>query len=139
MRIKLEMPDKILFSTEIEILVQHINYGNHLGNDSVLSIIHESRVRFFHHLGHSEKSIDGTGVIMTDAVINYLSEGFYGHKLKIDIGVKDITPKIFDIYYEIENKTTNKKLAIAKTGIFGYDYTTTKTQEFSSKFIEIIS
>jgi acyl-CoA thioesterase FadM len=76
---------------------------------------------------------------MTDAVINYLSEGFYGHKLKIDIGVKDITPKIFDIYYEIENKTTNKKLAIAKTGILGYDYTTTKPQEFSSKFIEIIS
>ncbi|MCU0364969.1 MAG: hypothetical protein MUE93_04775 [Ignavibacteriaceae bacterium] len=38
-RIKIETPDKFIFSTEIPIRITDINYGGHLGNDSLLSII----------------------------------------------------------------------------------------------------
>jgi len=44
-RIKIEIPDKFIYKTEIPIRITDINYGGHLGNDSLLSIIHEARVR----------------------------------------------------------------------------------------------
>lgn len=139
MRIKLDMPENILFSTKIDVLVQHLNYGNHLGNDSILSIIHEARVRFFYHLGYTEKDISGTGIIMTDVAIVYQSEGFYGNSLNIQMAVADVTLKSFDLYYQIYNESTKKTLAIAKTGILGFDYETKRSKKFSDLFLSKIS
>ena len=45
-RIKIDMPDNYLFSTTLDVRISDINYANHLSNDSVLSFVHESRVRF---------------------------------------------------------------------------------------------
>jgi hypothetical protein len=39
------------------------------GNDSLLSIIHEARVRF-QYLEYSESNIEGSGIIMIDAEFN---------------------------------------------------------------------
>ena len=44
-RIKLTLPENFNFSTNIEVRITDINYGGHLGNDSVLEIIHEARIR----------------------------------------------------------------------------------------------
>ena len=45
-RVKLQLPANFLFSTEIPIRISDINYGGHLGNDAVLSIVHEARIQF---------------------------------------------------------------------------------------------
>ena len=47
MKIKFKVPSKYHFETKLKIRVSDLNYGGHLGNDSVLSLAHESRVRFF--------------------------------------------------------------------------------------------
>lgn len=101
-----------------------MNYGNHLANDSMLSIIHEARVQFLYELGYSEKDVEGTGLIMGDVAIQYKAEAFYGEILQIEIGVSDITRVAFDIIYKIQ--TQNKLIAIAKTGMVCYDYTNKK-------------
>ena len=53
-RIKIELPEKFIFSTEIPLRISDINYGGHLGNDAVLSIAHEARIRFFNKHGFKE-------------------------------------------------------------------------------------
>ena len=63
-RIKIKLPEKFIFRTEIPIRITDINYGGHLGNDSLLSIIHEARVRFLKSLGYSESNVEGVGIIM---------------------------------------------------------------------------
>jgi len=73
-RIKIELPGKFIFKTEITIRVSDLNYGGHLGNDSVLSICHEARLRFLKHLGYSELDVEGSGIIMSDAAIQYKGE-----------------------------------------------------------------
>ena len=50
-RLTLDLPSRFPFSTELEVQVGHINYGGHLGNDSMLSLVHEARVRYLRHLG----------------------------------------------------------------------------------------
>ena len=129
--------NSVIFKTEIPIRITDINYGGHLGNDSLLSIIHEARVRFLKYFNYSESNIEGSAIIMTDAAIQYKSESFYGDELSIEIGVMDFSKIGCDIVYRITNSDSNKVIAIAKTGIVFYDYQNKKVvvvpDEFKSK------
>ena len=121
-RIKLEMPEHFIFSTVLPIRISDINYGGHLGNDAVLSMIHEARVRFLNNYHYTEQNIGGRGLIMTDSAIVYRSEGFYGDLIQIDVAVGDFNKYGCDIFYLLSNKKTAEELAIAKTGVVFFDY-----------------
>jgi acyl-CoA thioester hydrolase len=121
-RVKLELPESFPFSTEIKVRISDINYGGHLGNDALLSIIHEARVRFLESYGFTEADIDGVGIIMTDVVIVYKSEGFYGDVLKIDIAVTDFTKVGCDFVFRLVHKEKGNEIARAKTGVVFFDY-----------------
>ena len=133
-RIKLELPEKMIFSTEMPVRITDINYGGHLGNDSILSIVQEVRVRFLNKYNYSEKDVEGLGIIMTDCAIVYKSESFYGDVLEIKIGVKDFFKYGCDIYYQVINKKTEKDVAIIKTGIMFFDYGLRKRARVPEKF-----
>lgn len=140
-RIKIELPNKFIFKTDIPIRITDINYGGHLGNDSLLSIVHEVRVRFLKHLGYSESDVEGNGIIMIDAGIQYKSEGFYGDELVIEVAVNDFTGIGCDFVYRLTNKESNKEIALAKTGIVFFNYEKRKTApvppEFKKKIEEM--
>jgi len=133
-RIKIGLPDKFIFKTEIPIRITDINYGGHLGNDSLLSIIHEARVRFLKHLEYSESNVEGNGIIMIDAGVQYKSEGFYGDELLVEVTVSDFTGIGCDFVYRLTNKESNKEIAVAKTGIVFFDYKKRKTAPVPIEF-----
>ncbi|MEN8191629.1 MAG: thioesterase family protein [Bacteroidota bacterium] len=135
-RIKLLLPEKFNFSTLIDIRITDINYGGHLGNDSVLGIIHEARIRLLTDKGFTEGDIDGVGIIMMDAVINFSSEGFYGDKLRIDVAVNEIINAGCDIFYRFVNIANDKVIVKAKTNIAFYNYTTKKIARTPKVFME---
>lgn len=120
-RLKLNMPQKYLFATDIDVRITDINYGNHLGNDSLLAIIHEARVQFLNRLGYSEMSLAGAGIMMADVVIIYKAQAFYGDRLRIEIGVDDISKKTCDFYYRI-TKDSEKIVALSKSTIVFFDF-----------------
>ncbi len=136
-RVKIDLPKKFIFNTELPVRITDINYGGHLGNDSVLSIVHEVRIRFFSKHGFSEKDVGGAGIIMVDAAVQYKAEGFYGDVLTIEVGVKDITKTGCDIVYQLTNKETEKVIAIVKTGIVFFDYKTRKIVPIPEGFLTI--
>jgi len=141
-RIKIGLPEKFIFKTEIPIRITDINYGGHLGNDSLLSIIHEARVRFLNHLGYSESNVEGSGIIMIDAGVQYKSEGFYGDELLVEVAVNDFSGIGCDFIYRVTNKNTLKEIALAKTGIVFFNYEKRKTApvpELFKKKIEELS
>lgn len=138
-RIKIELPDKFLFTTEIPIRVSDINYGGHLGNDSVLSIAQEARIRFLNQFGFSEMDVAGVGIIMIDAVVNYMSQGFYGDVLIIELAVTELSRIGCDIVYRMTNKKSGEIIAVLKTGIAFYDYQQNKVTGVPSKFKEVIA
>jgi acyl-CoA thioester hydrolase len=133
-RIKVELPEKFHFRTEIHIRITDINYGGHLGNDSMLSIIHEARVRLFKSLGFEELNVNGVGIIMTDAEIQFKLQGFYGEILIIEIAVTEFTSIGCDFVYRVTNKNTKKEIALAKTGIVFFDYEKQKTAPVPIEF-----
>jgi acyl-CoA thioester hydrolase len=133
-RIKIELPEKFIFKTEIPIRITDINYGGHLGNDSLLSIIHEARLRFLKLLGYSESNVEENGIIMIDSAVQYKSEGFYGDELLVEIAVNDFTGIGCDFVYRLTNKNSNKEIAIAKTGIVFFNYEKRKTAPVPPQF-----
>lgn len=138
-RIKIDLPAKFLFSTNVEIRVTDLNYGNHLGNDALLGIIHEARVRFYSSLGFpDERNVFGTGLIMADTAIQYKAEGFLGDVLTIYVGVSDIARMGYDLVYEIKNQK-QQIVAIAKTGMVCFDYNSRKVCTLPEEFIAAVT
>lgn len=121
-RIKLDMPDNYLFSTELCVRISDINYGGHMGNDAVLSMVHEARLRFLKHYHYAEFDVEGAGIIMTDSAIVYKAEGFHGDRIQVDVTVADFNKYGCDLYYLLSNKDSAVEIAHAKTGIVFFDY-----------------
>lgn len=133
-RIRIEMPENYLFSTEIPVRISDINYGGHLGNDAVLAMLHEARVRFLRQYHYTEMDIEGVGLVMSDSAIVYKAEGFYGDSIQIDVTVGDFNKYGCDIYYLLTNKKTAVEVAHAKTGIVFFDYEARKVRPIPEGF-----
>jgi acyl-CoA thioester hydrolase len=133
-RVKLQLPTNFPFRTEIPIRISDINYGGHLGNDAVLSIVHEARIQFLRNFGYSEIDIEGIGIMMTDAIIVYSSEGFYGDVLKVEVGTTDFQLTNCDVVFRLTNMTTNKEVARVKTCIAFFNKQTRKISAVPDAF-----
>jgi acyl-CoA thioester hydrolase len=133
-RAKLELPEKFLFYTDIPVRIGDINYGGHLGNDAVLALAHEARVRFLKQHGWSELNIEGKSTIMADAVIVYKSEAFQGDVMVVEVTVADLTTSGCDFLFRLANKASGKEVARVKTGIVFYDYEHHKVVQMPEKF-----
>lgn len=123
-RIKIDIPESVLFTTEIDVRITDLNYGGHVGNDSVLSIIHEARVRFLKSIGfeHEASGPGGVGIILSDVAIVYKGEIFYGDRLITEISAGDFSRAGFDLFYRIISTGSHKEVVRAKTGIVCFDY-----------------
>ena len=123
-RIKIELPERFNFSTNIDVRITDINYGGHVGNDTVLSIIHEARIRFLINHGYSELDCGGAGLIMSDVGIESKNELFYGDTVIVSVAASEFSKVAFDIYYKLEKKKADSTIiiALAKTGMVCYDY-----------------
>ncbi|MEM7008702.1 MAG: thioesterase family protein [Thermodesulfobacteriota bacterium] len=139
-RIKIHPPRKFDFSTDISLRISDINYGGHLGHDSILSLAHEARVRLFAKYGFTELDAFGPSIILSDVAIYYKSEGFYGDVVTVEIAVCDYLKYGCDLVYRLTNKESGKVVAVLKTGIVFIYYdkheVATVPEEFKALFKE---
>jgi acyl-CoA thioesterase FadM len=139
-RIKLIFPEKNLGSISIPVRITDVNYGNHVGNDSIVSIIHEARVAWLAKHEMSEMNIGGSSIIMNELVVNYLQESFYGDVLDITIAVGEVSISGFELYYKLDCVREDKTItiAIARTCIRCFDYQLRKVCPVPETFLKII-
>ena len=138
-RITIDLPDKFRFETEIPIRIGDINYGGHLGNDAVLGMAHEARIRLLKHLGYSEVDVGGCGIILADAAIVYRSEAFHGQTVCVRVAV-ELTGRIScEFVYLMTDAQDRREIARVKTGIAFFDYTKRRLTRIPDAFREAIS
>jgi acyl-CoA thioesterase FadM len=121
-RLRLELPASLPFRTQLPVRITDVNYGGHLGNDAVLSLVHEARVQFLASMGYSEQSIEGAAIIMADAQIVYRTEGRYGDLLHADVGFGQVDGVSFEIFTRLSNAASGQEVARIKTTLVCYDY-----------------
>ncbi|MEO7263843.1 MAG: thioesterase family protein [Ferruginibacter sp.] len=128
-RIKIDIPVEILCVIDIPVRISDINYGNHVGNDALVSIVQEARVQMLQRAGYkNELEIEGVGLIMAGLAMEYKKEAFYGDVLQIAISVNDITAVSFNLFFKINAQRNEQMIFVAKakSEMVCYDYTIKK-------------
>ncbi len=122
-RVIIELPEHFLFTTDIPIYIGHINYGHHLDNAARIGLLSEARVRFFKSLGYTELDVEGVGIVVADAAMQYKSEAFHGETLVFQIAPADFNKYGCDLMWRASDKASGREVARGKTGILFFDYT----------------
>jgi len=121
-RIRLIPKENYTFTTDITIRITDLNYGGHLGNDTLLSLIHEARVEFLASYDYSELDCGGVSLIMGDTVIVYKAEAFAGEVLRFEVTAGEVTQCGFRIFYRVTRLKDRKEIALVENGMVCYDY-----------------
>ena len=90
-RIRIELPQNPIAVFTIPVRITDINYGNHVGNNSLVEIIHEARMQLLLQHGFTEMEAGGTSLIMNELVVDFKNEAFYKDTLEIKIFVGEIS------------------------------------------------
>ena len=139
-RIKIQIPATKLAEIKIPVRISDVNYGNHVGNDAFVSIIHEARLQWLKQKGYSELNFGGNGLIMGDLAIEFKNESFYGDIITVAVYAGEITRVSFELYYQmttIRNGATIL-LANAKTGMICFDYNIKKPVSLTDEVKSIL-
>lgn len=141
-RLTLAFPeDQFCYSTHLTVRVTDINAANHLGNDSMISMISEARARFLFEFGISETREDGTGIIVTDLATTYRAEAHARDQLLFEVGVMDFNRYGGDITFRISRPADGVLVAMAKSGFVFFDYRHSRVvampATFSAKFPKV--
>ena len=125
-RIQIDLPERFVYSTELTLYLSHMNYAGHLDNALLLSLVSEARARFFKSLGYSELNVDGVGIVVADAAVQYKSEAFHAEVMVVGMSAADFGSKGCDLLWCMHEKSSQREVARGKTGIVFFDYAARK-------------
>ena len=82
-RLSIDLPASFIFRTSIPVRASDLNYGNHIGHDSIVTLMQEARILLYRKMGFmNELSFDGPiGQVIADVAVIYKSESFLGDVL----------------------------------------------------------
>jgi acyl-CoA thioester hydrolase len=123
------------FRYAITLQPRDINYGGHLGVDSLVSIVGTARAYIFKSVGLSELNLgdNKTGMIMTDFVINLKAEGFMFDSLEVYSHVGELTKNGFRFFHKVTRGASI--IALVESGFLAFDYTAEKVTRVPETFV----
>jgi len=139
-RIKIDIPDNEIAAIQIRVRIGDINYGNHVGNDAFVAIIHEARLQWLQQNSFTEMDAGGTGLIMSDLAIEFKNESYYGEEISVKIYCGEIERVSFDLYYQLTTPRDKQTvlLARAKTGMVCFNYQIKKVSPVTAGLIKVL-
>ena len=139
-KLQISLPNHLPFSTQITVLIQHINRANHLANEHLVALLNEARSRYMQQLAQQHSAFQAHNFINADLAVIYQSEARHGDLLRIEVGAQDFSRYGCDIVYRVTQADNAKPVAIAKTAMLQFDYEKqqlTPTPENFSQWFEI--
>lgn len=123
-RVRIELPEKFAFTCQLPVRITDLNYGNHVGNDRILALVHEARMQYLAQFGWTELQFAGASLIMADAAIEFKAELFYGDTLRVHVTPANLSRISFDLFYLLEKQSGEAWTTVArvKTGMVCFDY-----------------
>lgn len=121
-RLDLKSREPYPFSCEIVVRTTDLNYGGHLGNDRLLSLVQEARVAFLAAHGWSELDCGGAGLIMADAALSYRAEAFAGDVLRFEVAAVEPSRVGFRLAMRVTRPDDGDEVALVETGMVCFDY-----------------
>ena len=141
-RLQLEFPeDQYYYATQLTVRVTDINGANHLGNDSMISMISEARARFLFDFGLEQALEKDIGTIVTDLATTYRTEAHARDQLLFEVGVMDFNKYGGDVIFRITRPHDGTLIAMAKSGFVFFNYRHKEVvpmpDDFRGKFLKV--
>lgn len=133
-RVHIDLPEGFDFSTDITLYLSHINYGNHLDNALLLTVVSEARLRFLKSMGYTELDVEGVGIIVADAALQYRSEARHGEVMRVAMAACDFNKYGCDLVWQMGEAESGREVARGKTGILFFDYAVGKVTRVPEGF-----
>lgn len=133
-RVNIDVPRHFPFSTNITVLIQHINIGKHLANEQLVAFLNEARIRYMNSLPSDAFGPMPRPFINADLAVIYKAEAFYGDTLQIEVAAQDFSKYGCDFVYRVSRKGDNTLIALAKTAMLQIDTETGKLKPVSTDF-----
>ena len=121
-RLKLVPRNTYPFTCELTVRTTDLNYGGHLGNDRLLSLVHEARVAFLAAHELSELDFAGVSLIMGDTAVVYQAEAYAGDELTFEVAAGEPSRSGFRIFYRVTRKEDGQTIALVENGMACFDY-----------------
>ena len=136
-RLREQLSYEFHYTTRLE--SRDINYGGHLGNDALVSLVGSARVDALHSLGLREVNLgDGkTGIIMADLVVNFRAEGFLFDEIVIDTHVGEFSSNRFRIFHRVTKGDI--VIALVETGLKTFNYTAREVAPVPDTFLKALT
>ena len=132
------MPEKINASIHIATRITDHNYGNHVGNDAVVGLLHEARVQWLALYQFTEFDAGGTSLIMGNLSVEYKQQIIYPCHLVVEIAIGDVTRASFELVYCIKNEK-GEVMVRAFTGLVCYDYKNNEVLSIPEKLLKVLN
>ena len=139
-RTRLEFPELAVFNCQQELRIADINYGQHLGHDTLVSLLHEARCRWLATAGLTELNLDGqqqVGWVVAELVVNYLAESFYPDCLNLELAIGEQTSRGVELLHRV-TRSDGKVVALARVGLVFFSYASRRAVTTPERFLQII-
>jgi acyl-CoA thioesterase FadM len=114
------------FSRDYTVRVTDVNYGGHLGNDSLVGLLQQARIDFLASLGASEIDLgEGSGIILTDLTVSFRGEAFLGDTLTIGTLAVEVRGASFLLCHAVCRG--DELIALAEIRLAAFDYSKRRT------------
>ncbi len=138
---KLSFPNQSSFNQLLSLRISDINYGQHLGHDTLVSLFHDARCQWLASQGLTELTLDGQnlGWVVASLEVNYLAEAFYADKLETQLTCAEIGSKSCTLYQQLVRVTDKQVIAIAKVVQVFFDYQSKTAQPVPELFKQLVA
>lgn len=128
MKIKINNEGKKIYVHNTKVRINDLNYGVHVGHQTVYEYCHDARIEFLDKMGLAldqhldEMNFGPYSLIMSQSAANYLAEIKYGMEIDVEVYLEYAGQSYFELSYCLVNKEDQAELAKVLTTMVCFDY-----------------
>ncbi|MBM7074599.1 thioesterase family protein, partial [Shewanella sp. 202IG2-18] len=135
---RLIMQQPNYFTVDLSVRVADLNYGNHLGYNGLVSMLHHARIDYFRNFKINEFNLNGATSFIKQLKIDYQGEAFLHDVLHFNYSVSETTRATITFEALITKNDDNAPVAHAFETMILVDNETKKVVKNSAGFAKLI-
>ncbi len=126
------------FTVDLTVRVADLNYGNHLGYNGLITMLHHARVEYFQHFDIDELDINGAKAYIKQLKVDYQGEAFLHDVLHFSYRVSEVSRAVCTFEAVITKNADNEPVAHAFETMILLDNQTKKVVKNTAGFAKLI-
>ncbi|MBB3191289.1 acyl-CoA thioesterase [Halomonas cerina] len=114
-RVRLVFPEAaIRHRHPLGVRITDMNYGQHLGHDAVVSLMHEARVHALAALGLAEGNLGGYPCVAADLAVQYQAESRWPDALVAETAIPEPGRRAITVFHRLRREADERIVATAR-------------------------